>query len=180
MILSRRFAAPAAALLAASVLAACGATAPSSPAATDPTAPPVASVAPSVDMATRDAFNVAMCPVLVAVRDLDPRLAAMRAAGAAGGDMTPHGTEIDALTDELGGLLTDLEAVPEWTEGAGLQFQLTTGLHGIRARLLRASEDLSARSAAAELAAIPYLASEAMDRAAADAVEGGLDCRGES
>lgn len=180
MILSRRFAAPVAGLLAVTVLAACGATTPSSPAATDATAAPAASVAPSVDAAARDAYNVAMCPVLVAVRDLDPRLAAMREAGAAGGDMTPHGPEIDALTEELAGLLTDLEAVPEWSEGAGLQFQLVSGLHGIRARLLRAAEDPSAQSAASDLAAIPYLATEAMDRAAADALEGGLDCREDS
>lgn len=174
MSVPRRFAAPAATLLSFLLLAACAAQAA-------PTAsPPVDSSSPADDAAARDAFNAAICPILADIVDLDPRLASMREAGARGGDMTVHAAEINALSDELRVILEQLEAVPEWTEGANVRYLLINGLHGIRARLLHVGDDPSAHDAAADLAEIPYLATEAMDIAFNDAALAGLTCDEES
>ena len=70
----------------------------------------------------------------------------------------------------------DLEAVPEWQAGANLRYHLITALHGIRAQLLHVGNDPAAGSAADDLANVPFIASDAIDRAVQDAVEGGLTC----
>jgi hypothetical protein len=169
MSLPRRFVAPVAPVLVAVLTVACGTQA--TPTATPPTA------APSADAAVaRDAYSAAICPVFTSILELDPRLAAMRRAGTQGGDMSSHATEIAAVSDELLVLLEDLEAVPEWSSGADLRYHLITALHGIRARLLRVSDDLPASGTADDLANLPFIASDAMDLAMQDAVEGGLAC----
>ena len=130
----------------------------------------------SIDIAARDAYAGAMCPVFTSILELDPRLAALRRVGAEGGDKAAQSAEVTALTEELLAVLNDLEAVPEWTQGAGLRYQLTMGMHGIRAHLLQIAEDPTANSTAEDLAAIPFIATEAMDLAMRDAVRGGLAC----
>jgi len=164
MSVPRRFAAPIAILCL--LLAACGldTALPSTP----------SSGAPSGD--PRVAFNSAICPILADIVELDPRLAAMREAGAGGGDMTAHATEIDALSNDLSEILDDLEAVPAWTEGANVRYLLINGLHGIRARLLHVGDDPAAGTAAGDLAELPYLATEAMDLAFSKAARAGLSC----
>ena len=84
--------------------------------------------------------------------------------------------ELREVGDILGGLLADLEAVPEWQAGANLRYHLITALHGIRAQLLHVGNDPAAGSAADDLANLPFIASDAIDRAVQDAVEGGLTC----
>lgn len=167
-----RFTAPLAAMLAAVLLVACGAQVAPTPI---PSAP-VRTAAPVVDAEARLAFNAAICPVFTGIIEIDPRLAAMRGAGAQGGDMSPHATEIGAIGSELGLLLNDLEAVPDWSSGANLRHQLITALHGIRARLLSIGGDPGASTAANELANLPFIASEQMDLAMQRAVQGGLTC----
>lgn len=168
----RHFATPVVALLAATLLVACGTQ-------SAPTATPLASAAaprPTVDAAARGAFNTAICRVFTGILAIDPRLGAMRGAGADGGDMTAQATEISAVEDELRSLLNDLEAVPEWSSGANLRYQLITGLHGIRARLLHVGGNPGASTSADELASLPFIATEAMDRAMQDAIQAGLSC----
>ena len=110
------------------------------------------------------------------VLELDPRLASLRAAGAAGGSVAEQSEEVDALIDEYLEVLNGLEAVPEWGPGDGLRFQLITALHGIRARLLLIAEDIDDPSAADAMADIPLIATDSMDLAMQDAVAGGLVC----
>jgi hypothetical protein len=175
-----RFGAPLAALLAITLLAACGAVA--APSATPnaasqpPTAAPSASVESEADLAARVSYSAAICPIFSGIIELDPRLQAIREAGAAGGDMTAQAEELREVGDILGGLLADLEAVPEWQAGANLRYHLITALHGIRAQLLHVGNDPAAGSAADDLANVPFIASDAIDRAVQDAVEGGLTC----
>ena len=172
MSLFRRFTAPLAAMLAAALLVACGAQVAPTPI---PSAP-VRTAAPVVDAEARLAFNAAICPVFTGIIEIDPRLAAMRGAGAQGGDMSLHATEISAIENELGLLLDDLEAVPEWSSGATLRHLLITALHGIRARLLSIGGDPGASTAADELANLPFIASDQMDLAMQGAVQSGLTC----
>ena len=175
-----RFGAPVVALLAITVLTSCGTVAapsPTSSAASQPsTAAPIASVESEADMAARISFSAAICPVFSGLYDLDPRLQAIRDAGAAGGDMTPQAQEMVAVGDVLLGLLEDLDALPDWQAGAKLRYHLTTALHGIRAQLLHVGEDPAAASAATDLAYLPFIATDAMDLAVQDALEGGLSC----
>ena len=170
-----RFNAPVIGLLVVVLLAACGTQAPPSTSSST-SAPP----APSNDAGARDAYGTAICPVFTALIALDPRLAALRTAGAEGGDVTGQATEIAGVSDELLAQLNALEAVPEWSSGADLRYHLITALHAIRARLLRIGDDAAASSAAEELASLPFIASEAMDLAMQDATEGGLTCEGAS
>jgi hypothetical protein len=170
----RRFTAPVAGLLTAVILVACGSqtvpiTTPAAPAATD---------SPMVDLAARDAFGAAICPIFDGILEVDPRLAAMREAGSAGGDMSAQAAEIGAVNGELLGLLNALEALPEWDSGTGLRFHLISSLHGIRAHLLAMGEDAASTTAAEELAALPFIATNAMERAMQDAVDAGLNCEG--
>lgn len=164
-------------LLAAVLLAACAASVAPIPTteSSEVPAPVTGSDAPGTD-AERDAYSAAMCPVFTGILELDPRLAAMREAGAGGGDVSGHAAEMDAINAELLRLLTELEAVPEWSPGVDLRHQLIGALHGIRARLLRVADDPGAGTAADGLAALPFIASDAMDLAIQDAVQAGLTC----
>ena len=128
------------------------------------------------DLAARISYSAAMCPIFSGILELDPRLQAMRDAGAAGGDMTPRAEELAQVGDLLLALLEDLEPVPDWQAGANLRYQLTSALHGIRAQLLHVGENPAARAAADELANLPFIATDAMDRAVQNAVEAGLTC----
>ncbi len=165
-------AAPVSALLVATLLVACGA----QPAPTASPAGPVATPAAGIDFAARNAYNAAICPIFTGILDVEPRLTALRGAGAAGGDMSGHAAEIDAASDDLKVLLEDLEAVPEWAAGANLRFLLITALHAIRARILSVGEDPGAGTAAEALASLPFISSEPMDVAMQAAVSGGLSC----
>jgi hypothetical protein len=154
-------------------LAGCGALAePSTPAVT---ASPVASPVTN-DPAARAAYAAALCPIVARVLDMDPRLEAMRSAGTAGGDMTAQAQPMASLADDLLVVLTDLEAVPEWGPGQRFRYELITALHGIRAHILFVNEDLADAGAAEAMATIPFVASDAMDRALATASAAGLAC----
>ncbi len=168
------------ALLVSLLLVSCGSlAAPTSdpaPASQPASAAPAASAESEADVAARMSYSAAICPIFSGILELDPRLAAIREAGAAGGDMTPQAAELGAVGEILRGLLDDLDAVPEWQAGANLRYHLTMALHGIRAQLLHVGNDPAARSAADDLANLPFIASDAMDRAVQTAVEGGLTC----
>lgn len=176
MQLPRRFLVPAVGLLVAASAVACGTQSAPTTAAVGPSTASAPSAATAADPAARDAYSAAMCPLFTAILELDPRLAAMRDAGAAGGVMSSQGDEIDAVAGELLTLLGELEAVPEWSSGAALRHQLITALHAVRAQLLHVGGDPAATSAAGDLASLPFIASDAMDLAMGDAVEGGLTC----
>jgi hypothetical protein len=174
-----RFGTPVVALLVL-LLTACGSLAAPSVApsiSSDPgSAMPSASIETEADVAARRSYSAAICPIFDGILELDPRLKAFREAGAAGGDMTPHAQDIGEVGQVLLGLLDDLEAVPEWPAGASLRYHLITALHGIRAQLLHVADDPATGSAADELANLPFLATDAMDIAVQDAVDGGLTC----
>lgn len=155
-------------------LAACGASATPSP--TPVAATPTLAPAATDDPAARQAYADALCPILLRVVELDPRLADMRSAGAAGGDMTVNEARLTSLAEDLRVVLTDLDAVPAWNPGQRLRFELLTALHAIRAHILVVSDDLADAGAAEAMAAIPFVASTAMDRAFASAAEQGLTC----
>ena len=143
--------------------------------------PSIGAPSPSMtvdDPAARAAYQDAICPVLVAVADTDRPLADLRAAGEAGGDMLVHADAMTGMADELNVVLTDLEAVPVWGPGQRLRLELLTSIHAIRARILSTAEHLDRTVAAAEMAAIPYVATTAMDRAMLRAIENGFDCEG--
>lgn len=180
MSIPSRLAGAVVASLASLLLASCGSVAaPSSDpaAASEPARPaPSASVESEADLAARLSYSSAICPIFSGILELDPRLQAIRDAGAAGGDMTPQAAELGEVGDLLRGLLEDLDAVPEWQAGAGLRYHLITALHGIRAQLLHVAENPAADSAAADLANLSFIASDAMDIAVQDAVDAGLTC----
>ncbi|HET7645646.1 MAG TPA: hypothetical protein VFM03_04110 [Candidatus Limnocylindria bacterium] len=159
------------------LLVACGTTAPISPSASGTGAPaPVASASASADPAAAAAYGRAICPLFERIVELDPRLAAIRAAGEEGGDMTVYEDELAAVADELRDIVNALNDVPNWGPGRRLQLEIMGTLHLIRAELLTINEDLTALDAADAMAALPYIASETMDREMARAVEGGLSC----
>lgn len=170
----RSFNAPVAVLMAAVLLVGCGSQA--TPSSTPPV--PTTSASAADDPVARAAFGAAICPIFDGILEIDPRLAAMREVGSAGGDMSAQAAEIDTVSDELLGVLNALEAVPEWDSGTGLRFQLISSLHGIRAHLLAIGEDAASTTAAEDLAALPFIATNAMERAMQDAVSAGLSCEG--
>jgi len=143
-------------------------------------APTPSAVAPVVssDPAARDAFNAAICPIFAGILAVEPQLAGLRDAGASG-DAGKQDGAIAMASADLRTLLTDLEAVPAWTEGADLRFQLITQLHAIRAQLVSVDEP-GTNAGAETLAGLPFISSEAMDRAMQQAVQGGLTCEGAS
>lgn len=173
MISTLRRGMPAAAILGLSlVLGACG----GQIAATQSPVPPTP--VPSADPAAREAYSSAMCPIFTSILEIEPQLADLRAAGETG-DASGREGDIALASADLRTLLNELEEVPEWGAGVDLRYHLITELHGIRAQLLSIDEPGST-AAAATLAALPYLSSEAMDRAMQQAVQGGLSCEGAS
>jgi hypothetical protein len=158
------------------LLVACGTTAPISPSASGTGAPTPASASASADPAAAAAYGRAICPLFERIVELDPRLAAIRAAGEEGGDMTVYEDELAAVADELRDIVNALNDVPNWGPGRRLQLEIMGTLHLIRAELLTINEDLTALDTADAMAAQPYIASETMDREMARAVEGGLSC----
>jgi hypothetical protein len=159
-------------------LTACGTdVAPSATAPMPTVAPPTPSVAPSPrGPLARDAYRAAICPVLLTILDVDPRLSALRTAGSEGGDVSAHADEIDEVNAELLGALTDLEGVPNWGPGQQLRFHLIQSLHAIRTQLLVVARDPEADTAAAALAAVPFGANQSVEDAMALAVTNGLQC----
>ena len=159
------------------ILVACGTTAPVSPTARGTDAsPPAPSASASADPAAAAAYGTAICPLFDRIVNLDPRLAAIRAAGDEGGDMTGYEDELSALADELRDIVNALDEVPNWGPGRRVQLEIMGTLHLIRAELLSINEDLTAVDTADAMAALPYIASQTMDREMARAVEGGLTC----
>jgi hypothetical protein len=158
------------------LLVACGTTAPISPSASGTGAPTPASASASADPAAAAAYGRAICPLFERIVAHDPRLAAIRAAGEEGGDMTVYEDELAAVADELRDIVNALNDVPNWGPGRRLQLEIMGTLHLIRAELLTINEDLTALDTADAMAALPYIASETMDREMARAVEGGLSC----
>ena len=168
-----RFVAPIATLLCAMLVTACV-----FQPRVEPT--PDASARAAAEAAKLAAYNAAICPVFDAMLELDPRLAALRSAGA---NRVAEGVapgEVDDVIAELGGLLDDLEAVPDWDAGRSLQYQVLTALHGIRARLLQVANDPTSNASLAQLGDLPCIASEAMDLAYNQAFEAGHRCEAAS
>jgi hypothetical protein len=158
-------------LLLVAALTACGAS-------LAPSLAPSGVAAPSLDgfdVAARGAFQAAMCPIFNSILAIDPRLKDLREAGAAG-DVSAQAGELDAVIDDLLITLNDLDDVPEWSFGDELRFNLINALHAIRTHLLGVAGDPSSATAAETLAATPFIATEAMDRSMARAVEAGLSC----
>lgn len=167
----------AAALLTAAVLAACGATAtPSGSIGTAVTQPPSATPRATPDPAATAAYGVAMCAIFPAILAIDPRIAHVRDMAAAGGDMTDQADEMTSLSEAMLPVLEDLEALPDWEPGRALRFQLITTLHGIRTTFLLVTQDPSARAAAQTIVDMPFIATDALDRAMSTATQAGLTC----
>lgn len=166
-----RLAAPVSVLLVALLVAGCGS-------ATTPSTSAAAAATPSapLDPAALANYTDAMCPIFAVILAIDPRLGDLREAAAAGGDMSGEATDMAALSDELLILVTDLEAVPDWEPGRAVRHHLRTSLHGIRALLLHVGRDPSAHDAAEDITAMPFIATEALDRAMNAAASGGLRC----
>jgi hypothetical protein len=164
-----RFVAPAVAVICAVITTACV-----FQPRTEPTPDPSARAA--AEAARVAAYNAAICPVFDAMLELDPRLAALRSAGA---NRLADGVDADdvgAVIADLGGLLDDLDAVPDWEAGRNLRYQVLTALHAIRARLLQVAGDPTTNESLDHLAELPYIASEAMDLAYDQAFQAGHTC----
>lgn len=131
---------------------------------------------PTDSTAALNAFNAAICPIFDEILEVDPRLADLRAVGAAGKAEALDPDELDAVVAVLGNQLDALEAVPDWPPGRNLRLQLIQALHGIRARLLLVSANPEVADALKDLAALPYIASDAMDLAFNRALEAGHTC----
>ena len=158
------------------VLVACGWVATPTPVPATPTPSPTAD--PVAVAAARDAYAIAICPVLIDLGDADPRLIALREAGAAGGDVSPQGGEVDALGEELELILNRLGAIPDWETGHRFQQALTINLHEIRVALAQLRELIvnADASAAEEMAAIPLIVNDEVERGFNEAVEEGFSC----
>lgn len=172
MSLRRRLLVPICAL--AALLAACAE--PSSSSEPAGSQPPQAASSATPDPAALAAYADAICPIFDAILAVDPRIGEVRAAASDGGDMSDQATEMAALGDELLDLLTDLEAVPQWDPGAALRHHLITSLHAIRTALLHVGRDPVARDAAENITAMPFIATDALDRAMSSATRDGLTC----
>lgn len=131
---------------------------------------------PAARPESRTAYAEAICPPFEAIALLDPRLAALRAAGAAGDDVTTHGAEIDLVAEELRVILNDLATVPDWTPGAVLRNEVSAALHDLRISLLDASDRLTEADGADQLAAVPYIARPMIDQGIQRAVDAGFEC----
>ncbi len=162
---------PSAALPTATEAASQGPSAPASRAVTGSGAP----VPPSLG-ADGVAYSRAMCPIFTSILELDSELAALRDVGASGGDINAASARMDTVADELLRILTALEEVPTWAPGAELRFRLISGLHALRTQLMAVAADPGARTASAQLAALPFIASEAIDRSMSEAAAAGFRC----
>lgn len=175
-------------LIAALALVACGdpvapdeAAPGGSPRERSHTAAPSASLPPATPdpadgVRNRNAYVEAICPPFEAIALLDPRLAALRSAGAGGGDVTTYGPEVDLVAEELRVILNDLEAVPDWTEGSLLRNEVINALHELRSALLTAGHELDARDAADRLAAVPYISRPTLELGMQRATDAGFEC----
>ncbi len=171
------FSAPVIALVAAVLLAACGSTAPpSGSTGATVTQAPAASASATPNPAALAAYSDAICAIFPAILAIDPRIAHVRDVAVAGGDMTDQADEMTALTEAMLPVLEDLEALPDWEPGRALRFQLITALHGIRTTFLLVAQDPSARAAAEDIVDMPFIATDALDRAMSTATQGGLTC----
>lgn len=159
-------------LVMAALLSGCGA----APRAATETPGLAASATPSSDSPLLAEYTAVICPVFDALVVFDPRLNDLRAVATEGGDMSAEQDEIVSLSDGLLVLLNELESLPDWEPGAALRFQLMDSLHGIRARLLDVDRDPAAADAAALIEGMPFIATEALDRAMGAASRGGLAC----
>ena len=176
MVARSRLYAPAIALVAALLLAACGTTgAPRGPTNASE-APPSASPTATPDPAALPAYSEAICAIFPAILAIDPRIAHVRDVAAGGGDMTDQADEMTALTEAMLPVLEDLEELPDWEPGRALRFHLITALHGIRTTFLLVAQDPSARSAAQTIVDMPFIATDSLDRAMGAATEEGLTC----
>jgi hypothetical protein len=174
---SSRLPAPVVAVVAAILLAACGATAaPSGSTAPDVTQPPSASPSATPDPAALAEYSEAICAIFPAILAIDPRIAHVRDVAGRGGDMTSQADEMTALTEAMLPVLEDLEALPDWEPGRALRVQLITALHAIRTTFLLVVRDPSARAAAQTIIDMPFIATDSLDRAMSTATQGGLTC----
>lgn len=174
MSLRSRFLVPA--CLVAAILAGCGSVAPAGSETASDGASGGASATPVADSELLAEYIAVICPVFDALVVVDPRINELRAVAADGGDMLGEQEAIASLGDDLLVLLNQLESLPAWEPGAGLRFELMSSLHGIRARLLDVDRDPGAADAAALIVGMPFIATEALDRAMGTASRGGLVC----
>jgi hypothetical protein len=169
-----RLHAPLGAALAVVVLTACGATGAPIGEAVTQVATPSPSAAP--DPALRAAYADAICAIFPAILAIDPRIAHVREVASGGGDLTAQADEMTALTEAMLPVLDDLEALPDWEPGRAVRFHLMTALHGIRTTFLLVAQDPSARAAAQTIVDMPFIATDALDRAMSAATQAGLTC----
>jgi len=167
---------PLGAAAAAILLAACGTAAPSGSSGAPATQPPAASASATPDPAALAAYSEAICQIFPAILAIDPRIAHVRDVASAGGDMTDQADEMTALSETMLPVLEDLEALPDWEPGRSLRFHLITALHGIRTTFLLVAQDPDARAAAQNIVDMPFIATDALDRAMSTATQGGLSC----
>lgn len=168
-----RFAAPIVALLIGSMaVSGCGGAAAPTGVATSPAVTP----SPTPDPAAFANYAEAMCRIFPVISMLDPRLTAVRETAEREDDMTSEEAEMAALSEILLVVVTDLQAVPDWGPGRALRYQLLTSLHAILATLRQVGRDPSAPDAAADISDMPFIATDALDRAMNEASLAGLQC----
>lgn len=145
-----------------------------------PTSTPVATPDLAAGSEAREAFVIAMCPVLSGLADADGRLITLRQVGAAGGDVGAQASEVDDVGEAVEDVLNDLEALPDWTYGRRLRISLIGALHEIRVALAGVGEQLTAGHPAASdaMAAIPFIVDDGVELGMNQAVEAGLTCPG--
>lgn len=131
---------------------------------------------PAASDELRGPYAETICPIFDALVAIDPQLNDLRAVAQEGADMAAEQESMAALSDGILVILDELETLPAWEPGAALRFHLTNSLHGIRARLLRVGRDPSAPDAASTITAMPFIATDALDRAMSAATQGGLVC----
>ena len=152
----------------------------STPTAIPTVSAPTGTPDPAASSGARDAFVVAICPVMVLIADADTRLITLRQAGAAGGDVSAQAGEVADVGEAVEDILNDLDAVPDWTYGRRLRVGLITAFHDIRVALAGVDAQLSAADpdAAVGMAAIPFIVDDGIELGMNQAVEAGLSCPG--
>lgn len=135
---------------------------------------------PAAGSDAREAYLVAMCPVLILIADADTRLLTLRRVGAAGGDVTAQAGEVADVGKAVEGILNDLDALPDWAYGRRLRISLIGAMHDIRIALAGVDAQLADEDADASdgLAAIPFIVDDGVELGMSQAVEAGLMCGG--
>lgn len=155
---------------------------PSSPEPTVTVSAPAPSPAPtsaaSLDpvVSDRRSFTESVCPTLLTILELDPRVAELRTAGQADDDVSSLGPEIESVAGELRMVVSRLRAAPRWAPGELLRQELIAALSEIRWALVLVAQQIDHDDASDHLAQLPFIGRPDLDRGMAQAAVAGLNC----